>query len=182
MKCVESWSFSLMNILAGWLPGAAQAVAAISVAFNLYGILFMGFGAFAMAASTRVGNALGAGSAAAARLAALSAAVMAPLVWVVVAAVLTWPVSQSALLSLFTTGADELLLQRMRSLLYLVVLLELFDGAQTVLSGIIAGVGKQRRGSAINVVAYWCCAVRGKGGEGARAGKRVAGRPPHASR
>lgn len=37
MKCVESWSFSLMNVLAGWLPGAAQAVAALSVAFNLYG-------------------------------------------------------------------------------------------------------------------------------------------------
>lgn len=37
MKCIESWSFSLMNILSGWLPNAAQSVAAISVAFNLYG-------------------------------------------------------------------------------------------------------------------------------------------------
>lgn len=122
----------------------------------------MGFSAVAMAGSTRVGNALGAGSAEGARLAALSSALMAPAIWAVVAAVLTWPVTQNLLLSLFTTGADELLLQRMRSLLYLVVLLELFDGAQTILSGIIAGVGKQRRGSAINVVAYWACAVGGR--------------------
>ena len=42
MKCIESWSFSLMNVLAGWLPNAAQSVAALAVAFNLYGILLMG--------------------------------------------------------------------------------------------------------------------------------------------
>ena len=162
-----------MNVLAGWLPGAAQSVAAISVAFSLYGILFMGFAAFGMAASTRVGNALGAGREQAARLAALASAVVAPAIWLVVACVLTWPVTQNWLLGLFTTGTDPLLLQvrrlgagrpqvlgrgrmprltpwpglavapeppappamhphaqHMRSLLYLVVLLELFDGAQ----------------------------------------------------
>ena len=100
-----------MNVLAGWLPGAAQAVSAIAVAFNLYGILFMGFAAFGMAASTRVGNALGAGREAAARLAALASAIVAPLIWVAVAFLLTWPVSQNWLLGLFTTGADPLLLE-----------------------------------------------------------------------
>lgn len=196
----------------------------------------MGFSAFAMAASTRVGNSLGAGSASGARLAALGAALAAPVIWIFVAFVLTWPPSQAALLSLFTNGTDEVLLQRMRSLLYLVVVLELFDGgwggwvsrvlpaalgvvrqsaaaggrtlggpllaatdrraggsqgfaaavaslvagsqptalplpcrppprpaahagAQTILSGIIGGVGKQKRGSLINVLAYWLCAV-----------------------
>ena len=145
MKCVESYSFSLMNVMAGFLPGAAQSVAALSVAFSLYGVLFMAFSAVAMAASTRVGNALGAGSARGARLAALAAAVSAPAIWVAVATVLTWPPSQNLLLSFFTTGADPQLLEKMRSLLYLVVVLELFDGAQTILSGIIAGVGKQVR-------------------------------------
>lgn len=65
--------------------------------------------------------------------------------------VLVWPVSQSLLLSLFTTGTDELLLQRMRSLLYLVVLLELFDGAQARGAGreigkAAAGGGREGRG------------------------------------
>ena len=31
---------------------------------------------------------------------------------------------------------------------------------QTILSGIIAGVGKQRQGSSVNLVAYWALAVR----------------------
>lgn len=158
-----------MNILAGWLPHAAASVAALSVAFNLYGarpqacgrlvawfgggscaldaslnlpssppsptslhtgICFMGFSAFGMAASTRVGNALGAGSAEGARTAALASALVAPLIWVAVAAILLFPPSQALLLGLFTTGTDPVLLARMRSLLWLVVVLELFDGAQ----------------------------------------------------
>lgn len=64
-----------------------------------------------MAASTRVGNALGAGREAAARLAALASAIVAPIIWLVVAFLLTWPVSQNWLLGLFTTGTDPLLLQ-----------------------------------------------------------------------
>lgn len=78
-----------------------------------------------------MGNALGAGRAAAARLAAAAAAVSAPLLWAVVAVVLVAPPSQRLLISLFTSGADEVLLERMRHLLYLVVLLEFFDGGQT---------------------------------------------------
>ncbi len=78
-----------------------------------------------------MGNALGAGKAALARLAALAAGVSFPFLWVVVAVVLVTPACQRALLGLFSSGADELLLQRMRRLLMLVVVLELFDGGQT---------------------------------------------------
>ena len=119
----------------------------------------MSFSACSMAASTRVGNALGAGSPERARLAALSSAVVAPALWVVVAFILTFPPTQNALLGLFTTGTDPLLLSRMRALLYLVVVLELFDGAQTILSGVLAGAGKQRLGAGVNAVAYWVVAV-----------------------
>lgn len=46
------------------------------------------------------------------------------------------PACQRALLALFSSRAvDELLLQRMRNLLYLVVVLELVDGAQTGVEG-----------------------------------------------
>ena len=37
MKCIESWSFSLCTLLAGWLPDPDSAVAAIGVAFNVSG-------------------------------------------------------------------------------------------------------------------------------------------------
>ena len=83
-------------------------------------------------ACSRVGNALGAARAAAGKLAALAAAIAAPLVWLVVAAVLVTPACQRLLLGLFASSVpDELLMQRMRNLLYIVVALELFDGAQT---------------------------------------------------
>ena len=106
-----------------------------------------------------MGNALGAGRAAAARLAAWSAAACAPLVWVGVAAVLLVPASQRLILSLFTSGEDPVLLQKMRHLLYLVVVLELFDGVQTILSGVVSGAGKQARGFLVNALSYWVVAL-----------------------
>jgi MATE family multidrug resistance protein len=79
----------------------------------------------------RVGNALGAGQPARAKLAAVAAVLSAPVIWVPVALILGLPPSQRLLIRLFTDGADQLLLQRMRGLLYIVVVLELFDGSQT---------------------------------------------------
>lgn len=61
MRCAESWAFSVMTVLAGLLPDPETSVSAVSVAFNVYGILYMGFAAFGMSACTQVGNALGAG-------------------------------------------------------------------------------------------------------------------------
>lgn len=44
---------------------------------------------------------------------------------------------------------------------------------QVILSGIIAGAGHQKRGSRINTLAYWCCAVRCGAGWVACSGRRV---------
>lgn len=41
MKCIESWTFSGMLLVAGLLPQATIAVAAISVSFNCYGLLYI---------------------------------------------------------------------------------------------------------------------------------------------
>ena len=49
-QCAESWAFTLMTIVASLLPNAEVAVAAIGVAYNVYGILFIAFVAFSMAA------------------------------------------------------------------------------------------------------------------------------------
>lgn len=42
-----------MTVISGLLPDPQSAVAAIAVAFNLYGVLFMGFAAQSMAAGAR---------------------------------------------------------------------------------------------------------------------------------
>jgi hypothetical protein len=37
MKCVESWSFSLCTVVAGWLPDPHSAVAAIAGKGRIFG-------------------------------------------------------------------------------------------------------------------------------------------------
>eukprot|EP00198_Chlamydomonas_reinhardtii_P007691 XP_001697028.1 predicted protein [Chlamydomonas reinhardtii] len=92
----KSWGFSLMTLAAGKLPDPGTAVAAASISFNLYGILYMVFLAFSMTTSTAVGNALGSGSARAARHAALTSLVTAPAMWFIVATLLIEPHTQGA--------------------------------------------------------------------------------------
>ncbi|KAK9842256.1 hypothetical protein WJX81_002908 [Elliptochloris bilobata] len=159
MKCIESWTFSGMLLVAGLLPDATVAVAAISVAFNCYGLLYMPFVSFGMAVCTRVGNELGAGSAAGAHLAMDAAALVAPALWLAAAAVLGAPAAQRALVGMFTTPGDEALLVQLRRLLAVVMVMLLFDGLQTVLQGVVQGSGKQARGAVVNLVAFYVVGI-----------------------
>lgn len=84
-----------------------------------------------------MGNELGAGSAAGARLAMDTAAAAAPALWLAAAAVLGVPPAQRALVGLFTAGGDAALLEQLRRLLMVVLTMLLFDGIQTVLQGVV---------------------------------------------
>lgn len=53
MKCIEGWTFSGAILVAGLLPDATVAVAAISVSFSCYGLLYTPFVSFGMAVCTR---------------------------------------------------------------------------------------------------------------------------------
>ena len=53
MGCLENWAFSSMELFAGRLPDPTAAVAAVGVAFSIYGFLFMGFGALGRAVCVR---------------------------------------------------------------------------------------------------------------------------------
>ncbi|KAG2498960.1 hypothetical protein HYH03_003149 [Edaphochlamys debaryana] len=159
MRCAESWGFSIMTVAAGKLPDPGTSVSAASISFNIYGILYMGFAAFALTTSTRVGNALGSGSARAARHAALSALLTAPLMWLGVATFLVEPHSQRWLALVFTDGTDAELMYHLRRMLVLVAALELCDGSQVVMTGVIQGAGKQKLGVLVNVVAFYVVAI-----------------------
>ncbi|GFH20514.1 multidrug and toxic compound extrusion protein, partial [Haematococcus lacustris] len=100
MRCAESLGFSLMTLAAG--TGALLCCR----------MLFMGFTALSITASTFVGNALGAGDARQAKVAALASVLGAPLLWLLVALVLLEPHSQAALIALFTDGSEPNLVPR----------------------------------------------------------------------
>ncbi|EFJ50951.1 hypothetical protein VOLCADRAFT_103747 [Volvox carteri f. nagariensis] len=159
MKCAESWGFSFMTVAAGKLPDPGTAVSAASISFNIYGVLFMCFSAFAVTTCTQVGNALGAGSARAARHAALTALCTAPMLWVGIATLLVEPHTQRLLTLIFTDGHDTSLTYHLRRMLVLVAALELFDGSQVVMTGVIQGAGKQRLGVLVNVFAFYVAAI-----------------------
>ena len=53
----RSWAFTIMTLAASMLPDPGVAVAAVGLAYNVYGILFVTFVAFSMAACVQVGDA-----------------------------------------------------------------------------------------------------------------------------
>lgn len=79
----------------------------------------------------RVGNGLGAGSAAQAKLSALASAATVPPLWAALAVVLLVPRSQVAVISIFTSDtSDPVLMGHMQHLLSLLAVLLLCDMSQ----------------------------------------------------
>ncbi|KAG2492272.1 hypothetical protein HYH03_009512 [Edaphochlamys debaryana] len=159
MRVAESAAYSAMTVIAAGLPNPDTSVAAISVAFSTCAVFYMPFNAFGMTACTQVGNLLGAGDGAGARTAALASSLVGPLIWGLTASWLLEPHFQSAVISVFTSSTDPLLLGMLRPLLQLVAAVCLFDGTQTILTGVVEGSGKQLHGGLINLAVFYLWAV-----------------------
>ncbi|XP_078367532.1 multidrug and toxin extrusion protein 2-like [Oculina patagonica] len=150
MSVIDWWSFELGAFLAGTLG---------EVQLGTYGIVFqwqafnymipLGIG---VAASVRVGNALGAGNAQAAKKTVKVALSLIVCIEVVVFAVFFG--LQETTGRLFTNNSDVLSLYKktMRVMSAFFV----FDGIQGVCCGIVRGSGRQMIGVLINFIAYCC--------------------------
>eukprot|EP00198_Chlamydomonas_reinhardtii_P003377 XP_001692713.1 integral membrane protein [Chlamydomonas reinhardtii] len=159
MRVAESAAFSAMTVAAAALPDSDRSVAAISVAFSTCAVFYMPFNAFGMTACTQVGNFLGAGDGRGARTAALASALMGPLLWAAPAVLLLEPHCRMAVISVFTSSQDPVLLGLLQRLMLLVAAVNFFDGCQTILTGVVEGAGKQLHGSYTNLVVFYCLAV-----------------------
>ncbi|GFR42578.1 hypothetical protein Agub_g3505, partial [Astrephomene gubernaculifera] len=160
MRVAEAAAYSAMTVIAAALPNPDTSVAAISVAFSTCAVLYMPFNAFGMTACTQVGNMLGAGDGRAARTAALASSLVAPLLWGCTAApLLLEPHCRAAVISVFTSSRDAELLGLLRPLMALVAAVTLFDGTQTILTGVVEGAGKQLHGSYTNLLVFYGLAV-----------------------
>lgn len=145
---LEVWGFSFAGIMAGWL--GPTAFAAHALCLNLASLTFMIPLGIGMAASTRVGNRVGAGlpwGRAAALAIGLGAAIMA-------CSALVFRLAPGFPLSLFEPPPAVLA----AALLALPVagLFQLFDGVQGVSFGVLRGAGDLRLPALINVVGYYC--------------------------
>ncbi len=145
--CPEVWGFNVTVLIVGWL--GTQAMAAHMVALNLAAAAFMIPLGIAAAATTRVGNLLGANEpwAVSAWLAVgLGAGVMC------VSGALFLMVPES-LVGLYTDDPKVVVLAA--ALLPIAALFQVADGVQAVAGGVLRGLADVRVPAVVLVVSYW---------------------------
>ncbi len=164
---IEAWAFVFAGVMMGWL-GEVE-LAAHTVALNLASIPFMASLGLSAAATTRVGNLVGAGldwSKAAWIALALGASIMS----FSMAAFLLVPMFFA---SIYTSAPDVLALAVV--LIPMAGAFQLCDGIQVVSFGALRGAGDVRVPAILGGVAFWCVGLpaggymafyRGLGAEG----------------
>lgn len=144
---LESWAFGGSTLMAGWL--GATAVAAHSVVLNMGALSFMVPLGISAAASTRVGNLLGAGLPwvrAGWVATGMGAAVMC-------ASAALYALLPEPLLRLYTDDAAVIAVGV--TLIPMLATFQLFDGVQVVCFGVLRGAGDTRWPALANIVGYW---------------------------
>jgi MATE family multidrug resistance protein len=127
----------------------------MGLCFQVSAWMYMTASGIGSGVNTRVGNELGAGQGAAARLACLTA-LLAVAVTQSSAAVGAW-LLRHQLLAVFTSSG-EVQAAALRVMPVLMFSL-LTDGLNAVFGGVLRGAGKQKMGAALNLVGYWLVAM-----------------------
>jgi MATE family multidrug resistance protein len=146
---LEVWVFMTVSLLMGRM--GTVPVGGHQIAIKLASVSFMvplGIGA---AAATRVGNAVGRGDAAEARLAAKVSLAMGGLVMSVSA--LSFALAPRLLARIYTGDLEVIAMAA--ALLPIAALFQVFDGIQAVGCGVLRGVADTRAAAIINLVGYW---------------------------
>jgi MATE family multidrug resistance protein len=146
---LEVWAFSGAALIAGQL--GAPALAAHSVVLNMAALSFMMPLGVGLAASTRVGNLLGARRPRDAQRAAwvsmgLGAGVM-------MLSALLFVLGRHWLPRIYTDQVEVIALST--SILPIAAAFQIFDGTQVVGCGVLRGMGRTRPAAWFNLIGYW---------------------------
>jgi hypothetical protein len=147
-KGLDWWTFEVIVMLSGLLPAPDVTMAMMGITFNVHALCFFAAHGLSGAASTRVGNDLGAGRP---RVAWLTTQVAVLLGTVVMAAFAALLLLGRARLGRLFSSDDAVALLTAQAVPPLAVSL-VGEGANTVLSGIMRGCGRQRIGATVNLV------------------------------
>ena len=153
MLALEYWAFAVSTLWAGRL-GSVE-LAAHSIAINLASISYMVPLGIGLAATTRVGNLIGAGERNAAQRAAWVALGLGGAVMTLFA--LVFVVGRHWIPTWYTL--DPAVLALAAALLPIAAAFELFDGLQAVGGGILRGMGRTRPAAAFNLIGYYLLAL-----------------------
>ncbi|KAG6620229.1 hypothetical protein I3842_Q075200 [Carya illinoinensis] len=151
MLCLESWYYTIVVLMTGYLKNATIAVDALSVCTNINGWEMMIHLGFFASAGVRVANELGAGNGKAARFAtivAVSYSFSIGLFFCMLILILHDKVAY-----IFTSSAE--VIQAVDKMSYLLGLTILLNSVQPVLSGVAVGSGWQAFVAYINLGCYY---------------------------
>jgi MATE family multidrug resistance protein len=150
---LEMWAFAGSNFIAGVL--GAEAVAAHSLVMNLASITFMVPLGIAQGTAVRVGNLIGAGDVAQAQRAAWLGIGMGALFMTLSA--VGFVAGREALPRLYTPEA--VVIAAAAAILPIAGAFQVFDGTQSVASGVLRAMGRPGPAAAFNLVGYWLVAL-----------------------
>lgn len=149
----EWWAFEIVALTAGRLGTVSLAAqSAIMTADQVMNTIPFGIG---VAASSRVGNLLGARNALGARRASVSAAGLSVLAGALILAVLMS--TKNVFGRIF--GDDQDMINLVSKVLPFVALFQIADGLNGSCGGALRGMGKQWVGALVNIVAYYCAGL-----------------------
>ncbi|XP_038183499.1 multidrug and toxin extrusion protein 2 [Arvicola amphibius] len=149
MVCIEWWTFEIGTFLAGLVN--VTELGAQAVIYELASVAYMVPFGFGVAASVRVGNALGAGNAEQARRSCatvlLCAGVCALLVGILLAAL------KDVVAYIFTNDKD--IVSLVSQVMPIFAPFHLFDALAGTCGGVLRGTGKQKIGAILNAIGYY---------------------------
>ncbi|KAG9351616.1 hypothetical protein JZ751_022867, partial [Albula glossodonta] len=149
MLCLEWWTYEIGGFLAGLISEAE--LGAQSVIYQLGVIAYMCPLGFGVAASVRVGNALGAGNTDKAKLSSKVSIVCAVLISVFFSIFIGCLKNQIGYI--FTN--DEEIVSRAREVILIYAPFHVLDATAGVTGGVVRGAGKQMIGALCNLVGYY---------------------------
>ncbi|XP_054810464.1 protein DETOXIFICATION 14-like isoform X2 [Prosopis cineraria] len=155
MVCLEWWSFELLTLISGLLPNPELETSILSICVSITTTLYTIPEAIGSAASTRVSNALGAGSPQVARVAVLAAMFLTSSEAILMSAILF--ASKHVLGYVFSNEGD--VVDYVTNMVPLLCLSVLMDSMHGTLSGIARGIGWQHLGAWVNLGVYYVLGI-----------------------
>ncbi|XP_040308863.1 multidrug and toxin extrusion protein 2-like [Herpailurus yagouaroundi] len=149
MVCIEWWTFEIGTFLAGLI--SVTELGAQAIIYELASVAYMVPLGFGVAASVRVGNALGAGNAEQARDSSITVLLCAGVCALVVGIVLS--AMKDVIAYVFTSDKDIIYL--VSQVMPIFAPFHLFDALAGTCGGILRGTGKQKIGAIMNAIGYY---------------------------
>ncbi|XP_007485857.1 multidrug and toxin extrusion protein 2-like isoform X1 [Monodelphis domestica] len=149
MVCIEWWTFEVGTFLTGMI--SITTLGAQAIIYELSSVAYMVPFGLGVAASFRVGNALGAGNVDQAKQSSVIALLCAGICAIVV--VIIFAALKNVVAYVFTSDKDIITMVNQMMPVFIPFLL--FDAMAGTCSGILRGIGKQKIGAILNAVGYY---------------------------